>query len=88
MDKAPRYCTITGVPMYEGYIVSGIYYAHSVVTLLELLKRVYGITAIAPEGEELLLQIAFESELYLYTDWSDLPEEEWDEPPVTNTESQ
>ena len=82
MDLAPRYCTVTGTPMYEGYLVSDMYYAANVQALLELIRRVYGIVAIAPEGEELLLEMAYDAQLYCYTDWRDLSEDEWLDPPT------
>ena len=69
---APRHCSVTREPMFEGWCVQdGESYIKYASDALECAKA-------AGYAD---LEEAYEDEFMYYTDWVDIPEDEWDEPP-------
>ena len=70
--KAPRYCSITLEPMFEGFCVcDGAMY----------IKLEKDATAHVIQAGYKDLDDAYEDEYIYFTDWHDIPLEEWDDAP-------
>ena len=71
-EKAPRYCSITNEPMFEGWCVNDgdMYIKQKPDAIKHAIEAGY-------EG----LGAAFEDDYMYWTDWVDEPEEEWHSPP-------
>ena len=76
VELAPRYDSVTREPMWEGWYfdgLSGSYVKHEHMAIAICKANGY-------EG----LDDAFEDEFVYWTDWNDIPYEEWDEPEPLN----
>ena len=73
--KAPRYCSVTEEPMFEGWCVQdGEYYFKYAPDALQCAK----------DAGYADLEEAYEDGFMYYTDWVDIPDDEWDEPPFVS----
>ena len=73
--KAPRYCSITNQPMFEGWCVQdGESY----------IKHEHNAIKCAKAAGYADLEEAHEDDFMYYTDWVDIPDDEWDEPPFVS----
>jgi len=70
--RAPRYCSITHRPMFDGWVVcDGVSYIKS-----EIHAREEAVKAGYKDLEE-----AYNDDYMYYTDWNDVPVDEWDDIP-------
>ncbi len=72
MENAPRYCSITNEPMWEGWYFEGIGFFYA--------KYEKDALRICQEHDYATLDEAFEDEFMYWTDWHDTPKDEWDLP--------
>jgi len=70
MENAPRYCSITNEPMWEGWYFEGI---DMYVKYEDDAKR------ICTNYEYATLALAFADDFMYWTDWHSEPESEWHE---------
>lgn len=78
--KFPRYDSLTNKGMFEGYCIDGgMYYASSEQSLLCILRQEYGANYM--DDDQTILDHFYTCELYEWTSWEDIPEDEWDCPP-------
>ena len=71
--RAPRYCSITHQPMFEGWVVQdGVWY----------IKNEADAKKHAVEAGYNDLQEAYDNEYMYYTEWHDIPSDWWDDMPV------
>ena len=78
--KFPRYDSLTNKGMFEGYCIDGgMYYASSEQSLLCILRQEYGANYM--DDDQTILDHYYLSELYEWTSWEDIPDDEWDCPP-------
>lgn len=78
--KFPRYDSLTNKGMFEGYSIDGgMYYASSEQSLLCILRQEYGANYM--DDDQTILDHFYTCELYEWTSWEDIPEDEWDCPP-------
>lgn len=71
--RAPRYCSITHQPMFEGWcIADGAMY----------IKDMDDANAHAVDAGYANLEEAYDDDYMYFTDWLDIPEDEWDDVPA------
>lgn len=71
--RAPRYCSLTHQPMFEGWcIADGAMY----------IKHMNDANAHAVGAGYANLEEAYEDDYMYFTDWFDIPEDEWDDVPA------
>ncbi len=70
MENAPRYCSITNEPMWEGWYFEGIGFFY--------VKYEKDALRICQNYDYATLDEAFEDEFMYWTDWHDIPKDEWD----------
>ena len=70
--RAPRYCSITNEPMFEGWCVDdgGLYIKHEADAINHAIEA----------GYDSLMEAYADSYMY-WTDWRDEDEDEWHDPP-------
>ena len=73
MENAPRYCSITNEPMWEGWYFEGIGFFY--------VKYEKDALRICQNYDYATLDEAYEDEFMYWTDWHDIPKDEWDEAP-------
>lgn len=82
-DIFPRYCSATGNGMWDGYCVNdGDMYFSEEAHLLEHLRKCEQDSSLS---DEFLLREAYEADVYYYTDWREIPIEDYDTPPDLTT---
>jgi hypothetical protein len=80
ITKFPRYCSVTGRGMYEGYVIDdGMYHASDVGSLLRVLSEHYGVEFSSDEDAVLDLLDDTYDKLWYWTEWEDSDIPEWDE---------
>ena len=78
MEKFARRCDITGRGMNEGYVVgSGDLYFSEKEHLVEWLKDVAKEESLTFESDKLMMEHYYDEELYYYTEWDEVDEDEW-----------
>jgi hypothetical protein len=78
MDKYARRCDITGRGMNEGYVVgAGDLLFSEKKHLVNWLKSVAKEENLNFESDKLMLKHYYEEELYYYTEWDEVDEDEW-----------
>ena len=78
--KFPRYDSLTNKGMFEGYCIDGgMYHASSEHSLLCILRENYGANYM--DDDQTILDHYYEREVYEWTSWEDISEDEWDCPP-------
>lgn len=71
--RAPRYCSLTHQPMFEGWCVAdGAMY----------IKCMDDANAHAVDAGYANLEEAYEDDYMYFTDWLEIPEDEWDDIPA------
>jgi hypothetical protein len=84
MKKFPRYCSVTGQGMFDGYVIDqGRFYAKSKQALLEIIAKYYPDYMTADQTDEFDEEAAFEDEVFYWTDWVSSPEDDYHQPPQT-----
>ena len=69
--RAPRYCSITHQPMFDGWVTTNYIYIKTEGDAIQYAK----------ERGYANLQEAFDDDYMYYTDWNDVPVDEWDDIP-------
>jgi hypothetical protein len=78
MEKFARKCDATGRGMNEGYVVGdGEMYFSEEQHLIEWLKDVAKEESLEFESDKLMMEHYYEEELYYYTEWEEIDEDEW-----------
>jgi hypothetical protein len=78
MEKFARKCDATGRGMNRGYVVGdGELYFSEEQDLIEWLKDVAKEERLEFESDELMMEHYYVDELYYYTEWEEIDDDEW-----------
>jgi hypothetical protein len=78
MERFARKCDATGRGMNEGYVVGdGELYFSEEQDLIEWLKDVAKEERLEFESDELMMEHYYVDELYYYTEWEEIDDDEW-----------
>jgi hypothetical protein len=78
MERFARKCDATGRGMNRGYVVGdGEMYFSEEQDLIEWLKDVAKEESLEFESDELMMEHYYVEELYYYTEWDEIDDDEW-----------